>query len=174
MERVPVIGFVASSGTGKTTLLGRIIALLRERGLRVGVIKQARDDFDVDTPGKDSYELRKAGAERLLLASPRQTTLVIEHPEKGELRLDELLAQFDEDALDLILIEGFSRQPFPKIELVRGGDTLYYPDDPAVIALAVVQPQAGQASVPVLNLDDPLAITDFVLAWSRAWMEAES
>jgi len=165
-SKVPVLGFVAPSGTGKTTLLRAVIGLLKARGLRVGAAKQARDDFDIDRPGKDSYRLRQAGVERLLLASSKKWALILEHPDGGDPELDELLRLFDQDELDIILVEGFSDQVFPKIELVRAGrEPVRYPHDPCVIALATDWTEAGQATVPVLDIDDPAAVAEFVLAW---------
>jgi molybdopterin-guanine dinucleotide biosynthesis protein MobB len=164
--RVPVLGFIASSGTGKTTLLSQVIAWLSTQGLRIGVIKQARDDFDVDQPGKDSYRLRKAGVERLLLASSQKSALVVEHPEGGEAELNALLALFDQNTLDIILVEGFSEQPFPKIELSRGATTLLrYPNDPLIIALATDRAGVERLGIPVLDLNDPVAVAEFVLAY---------
>lgn len=162
--RVPVLGFVAPSGTGKTTLLSRLLGLLSARGLRVGVVKQARDDFDVDVPGKDSYELRKAGVERLLLVSEQQSALLLEHPGGNDPQLDDLLPLFDQSCLDLILTEGFSRQQFPKIELYReGNDYPRYPRDPWVIALATDRIGGVPASVPELDINNPAMVADFVL-----------
>ncbi|MFO1429651.1 MAG: molybdopterin-guanine dinucleotide biosynthesis protein B [Candidatus Competibacteraceae bacterium] len=164
--KVPVLGFVAPGGTGKTTLLRAVIALLEDRSLRIGVAKQARDDFDFDQPGKDSYRLRKAGVERLLFASSRKSALILEHPDGGGPELNELLPLFDQDELDIILVEGFSEQPFPKIELIRGNKgPRHYPNDAWVIALAMDRTEAGQASVPVLDINDPAAVAEFVLAW---------
>ena len=119
--QVPVLGFIAPSGTGKTTLLRYVIGLLREQQLQVGVIKQARSDFDVDIPGKDSYKLRKSGIERLLLGSEQRSALILEHrPEdQYEPDLNALLALLDQRALDIILVEGFSDTAYPKIELHR-------------------------------------------------------
>ena len=165
--RIPVLAFVAPSGTGKTTLMRRVTALLtREHGLRVGIIKQARGDFDVDVPGKDSYELRKAGAERLLLASEKRSALVLEHPDRGEPRLEDLLALFDQDRLDLILIEGFTTAPVPKIELSRKGrGACRYPEDSRVIALAADEPGDPKPPVVELNLNDPAHVSDFILTY---------
>ena len=164
--KVPVLGFVAPSGTGKTTLLRAVIALLKARSLQVGVAKQALDDFDIDQPGKDSYRLRKAGVERLLYASSKKSALILEHPNGGNPELNELLPLFDQDELDIILVEGFSDQPFPKIELVREGKgPRHYPNDAWVIALATDWNEAGQVSVPVLDINDPAAVAEFVLAW---------
>ena len=163
--RVPVIGFSAPSGTGKTTLLRYVIGLLREQGLRIGVVKQARADFDVDKPGKDSYELRKSGIERLLLGSERQSALILEHPDGNDPDLNALLLQFDQQSLDVILVEGFKDYPFSKIELYR--DTVEQPNyshDPWVIAVASDIADLS-AAVPVLNINDPWSVADFVMAY---------
>lgn len=165
-ERLPVLGLIAPSGTGKTTLLIRLIALLQARGLRVGVVKQARDDFDVDFPGKDSYELRKAGVERLLLASERKSALICEHPQGDDPQLQDILRMLDRDRLDLVLVEGFSQQSFAKIELHRQGrPPPRYPYDPDIIALATER--VLPAPIPVLDINDPVAVADFIIAYMQ-------
>lgn len=160
---VPVLGFAAFSGTGKTTLLRRLIPALRERGLRLGLIKHAHHSFDVDEPGKDSYELRKAGAERVLLGSRRRLALMVERAQDEEPELDELLRSFPDEDLDLILVEGFKHQAYPKIELHRPdrGRPLIAPGDPHVLAVASDAPVA--VTQPVLDLNDVEAIAGFVL-----------
>ncbi|MGB5406687.1 MAG: molybdopterin-guanine dinucleotide biosynthesis protein B, partial [Thiogranum sp.] len=90
-SRTPVIGFAAYSGTGKTTLLKEIIPLLRGKGIRVGVIKHAHHSFDIDTPGKDSYELRMAGASQMLIASRQREALLVEKEAGCEADLSRLL-----------------------------------------------------------------------------------
>lgn len=164
---VPVIGFIAPSGSGKTTLLRQVISLLSAQGRRVGVLKQARDDFDVDIPGKDSYELRKAGIERLLLASAEQLALIDEHPDGDDPQLCEALTLFMPDSLDLILVEGFASAAYPKIEIYRQGNaTPRYPTDPHIIAIATDW-DALSTTLPLLNLNDPPAVAAFILAWSH-------
>lgn len=163
--RKPVIGFAAFSGTGKTTLLQALIPLLRARGLRLGLLKHAHHDFDIDRPGKDSYQLRKAGAGQVLIASARRWALMVETAEReGDPDLNEMLAHLDQDALDLILVEGFKRVPFPKIELHR--PTLATPllclTDPSIIAVASDAP-VPEARVPLLDLNHPGAIAEFIL-----------
>jgi molybdopterin-guanine dinucleotide biosynthesis protein MobB len=101
----PVLGFAAYSGAGKTTLLRKILPLLRVRGLRVGVIKRAHHDFDIDLPGKDSYELRKAGATQMLIASHRRQALITETGDGPEPQLGELLQRLDGGELNLVLVE---------------------------------------------------------------------
>ena len=111
---IPILGFAAWSGTGKTTLLRRLLPILAGRGIRVGMIKHAHHDFDVDTPGKDSYELRKAGAAQMLISSRRRWALMVERPVDREPPLDEVLLELDQELLDLILVEGFKHERFAR------------------------------------------------------------
>lgn len=162
---LPILGFAAYSGTGKTTLLTRLIPLLRARGIRLAVIKHAHHEFDIDKPGKDSYELRKAGALQTLVASRRRWALVTETDQEQEPQLAELVARLDQTSLDLILVEGFKKAAFPKIELHRAqlGKPFLFPDDPSIIAIACDQPQKAEAaSLPQVDINDPAQIADFI------------
>ncbi len=105
---VPLLGFAAFSGTGKTTLIEAILPKLVERGLRVAVIKHAHHDFDIDQQGKDSYRLRKAGATQMLISSRYRRALITETP-TTEATLPHLIRQLDQSQLDLILVEGFKK-----------------------------------------------------------------
>lgn len=163
--RLPILGFSAFSGTGKTTLLMKLLAVLRRQGYRVGVVKHAHHSFDIDKPGKDSYELRKAGAIQTLVASRQRWALVVEAEREQEPRLDELLRHLDQDALDFILVEGFKAERFPKIELHRPslGHPLLYPGDDSIIAIASDASLSVTTSLPVLNLNQPDEIAVFVV-----------
>lgn len=163
---IPVLGFAAFSGTGKTTLLEKLIPQLDEAGLRIGMIKHAHHNFDVDQPGKDSYRLRKAGARQMLIASSRRQALMTENESEQEPRLDELLTRLDVDAIDLVLVEGFKHVSFPKIELHREelGKPLLHPDDPDIIALASDQPDSN-GPLPALDINDLDGIAAFIQAW---------
>ena len=165
-----VLGFAAWSGTGKTTLLRKLIPALRAQGLRLGVVKHAHHSFDVDQPGKDSYMLRHAGAERVLIGSRRRWALMVEHEaEHGEPDLARLLAHMPGDGRDLILVEGFKHETFPKIELHRPalGRPLLHRNDSSIIALASDAPVQPQRDLPVLDLNDVEAIAHFVLALAK-------
>ena len=162
--QVPLLGFVAFSNTGKTTLLARLLPLLRQRGLRVGVIKHARHGFDIDHPGKDSYILREAGAVQMLIGAPQRWALVTETPGQSDPNLDDLLPHLDQRHLDCILVEGFKHEPFPKIELHRPsrGQPLLCLSDETIIAVASDEPLTVALQLPLLDLNNPLQIVDFV------------
>lgn len=162
---IPLLGFAAFSGTGKTTLLEKLIPLLGQAGLRIALIKHAHHDFDTDQPGKDSYRLRKAGAGQVLLASDRRRVLITELPEPVEPGLGELLAQLDRSRLDLVLVEGFRHLAFPKIELHRPalGRPLLFPDDPHILAVASDAVLSVECPLPLLDLNEPLQIQDFIV-----------
>jgi len=163
-SRVPVLGFAAFSGTGKTTLLVQVLALLRRQGFRVGVIKHAHHSFEIDKPGKDSYELRKAGAVQTLVGSRHRWALVAENPDEREPRLEDLLRHLDQDALDFILVEGFKAERFPKIELHRPslGRPLLHPGDDSIVAVATDAPLPVPTSLPLLDRNRPDEIADFI------------
>jgi len=167
---IPVLGFVGPSGSGKTTLLCRLIPLLTEGGLRLGYLKHAHHRFDLDVPGKDSYEIRAAGAEQTLLASQERWALQVENWIKGQdPDLWQMLERFEGDRLDLVLVEGFKHAAYPKIEVhrVAVGEPPLCPSDPDIIAVASDQgPQAqgeGREVPPLLPLGDPKPIAAFIL-----------
>ncbi|MFZ1537018.1 MAG: molybdopterin-guanine dinucleotide biosynthesis protein B [Chromatiaceae bacterium] len=166
LSLIPVMGFVAPSGTGKTTLLLKLVPVLQRRGRRIGYLKHAHHDFEVDRPGKDSFEIRAAGARQVLLASADRWVLQsVSEPGGQDPNLEEMLARFDPHQVDLILVEGFKFSAFPKLELHRDGlgKPYLYPADPDIRALITDgMPPAG-AHPPLLPLGDPEAIADFIL-----------
>ena len=166
----PVVGFAAYSGAGKTTLLTKLLPLLTARGIRVGMIKHAHHSFDIDRPGKDSYELRQAGARQMLVASARREALIIDKAETSEPDLEQLIARLDQDILDLILVEGFKNVPFPKIEVFRAtvGKPAIYPDDDSVIAIATDGVLPIHSDLPVLDINSPESVAVFVCDYIRA------
>jgi len=160
---VKVIGIAGWSGSGKTTLVTRLLPELVGRGLSVSTVKHAHHEFDIDHPGKDSYQHRVAGATEVLVSSARRRALIRELRGETEAGLDELLAMLS--PVDLVLVEGFKRAGHDKIEVRRAAAATppLYPDDPHVVAIASDQPIAD-AGRPVLALADTGAIADFILA----------
>jgi molybdopterin-guanine dinucleotide biosynthesis protein B len=152
-----VIGLSGWSGAGKTTLLTRVIPHLLARGLRVSVIKHAHHDFDVDVPGKDSWVHRQSGATEVLVSSSRRWALMHELRNAVEPRLPELLSKMS--PVDLVVIEGFKREPHNKIEVHRAANNkpLLFPDDTDIVGIAT--DAVVETTLPMVHLDDVEAIT---------------
>ena len=164
-----VIGFAGWSGAGKTTLIVRLIPELNRRGFRVSTIKHAHHNFDLDQPGKDSYEHRAAGAEEVLVASANRVALMRELRGAPEPSLAELLRLLKN--VDLVLVEGFKRDPLPKIEVFRAanGKPPLYPDDRNIVALISDSEPSGR--LPHASIDDIAAAADLVLAHAKPLTE---
>lgn len=162
LPNLPILGFAAYSGTGKTTLLEALLPLIKQKNIRVAVLKHAHHDFDLDTPGKDSYRLRKAGADQMLVASGSRHVLFTETPDKEE-EFEVLLAKFDHSKLDLILVEGCKTLSFPKIELHRKcvGKPWLHQDDTDIIAIAA--DTVVESELPQMNINDIATIAEFVV-----------
>ena len=162
---VPILGFSAYSGTGKTTLLRQLIPLLKARGLRISVIKHAHHDFDLDFPGKDSYELRKAGAEQTVICTTTRMALVTEfnHPSE-EPGLQQIIASLDTERVDMVLVEGYKDIRFPKIELHRQAmNTPYlHQQDDSIIAIACDAELPADTTIPVLDINDVEEIARYI------------
>lgn len=170
----PVLGFAAYSGTGKTSLLVKLLPLMKLQGLRVAMVKHTHHDFDIDKPGKDSYELRKAGASQVLIASDRRSAVLTEYEEQQEPDLATLIARLDLENIDLILVEGYRHLPFAKIELHRPsiGKALIYPNDDSVVAVASDE-DIETGDLPLLNLNAPDEIAGFVNRWLADYIQNE-
>ncbi|CAM5769393.1 molybdopterin-guanine dinucleotide biosynthesis protein MobB [Labrys miyagiensis] len=156
-----LMGLSGWSGAGKTTLIAALIPELRRRGLTVSTVKHAHHAFDVDTPGKDSYVHRESGAQEVLVSSANRFALMRELRGAPEPSLPELLKRLL--PVDLVIVEGFKRDPHPKIEIHRVAvDKDYiYPDDPFIRAIATDAP--GPFPVPRFHLDDIAGIADWVI-----------
>ncbi|MGE5546075.1 MAG: molybdopterin-guanine dinucleotide biosynthesis protein B [Solirubrobacterales bacterium] len=157
-----VYGLSGHSGSGKTSLLIRLVPWLSAHGLKVSTIKQANVGFDVDIPGKDSHRHREAGASEVLVASAKRWALMHEYRGRPEFEMDELLARMT--PVDLVLVEGFRRWPHPRVEVWRAalGRPPMFADDPLVEAVASPDEVPG-LTVERLSLDDAEAIGRFIL-----------
>lgn len=158
-----VLGIAGWSGSGKTTLITKLIPLLAQRGIRVATLKHAHHAFDVDQPGKDSYEHRKAGACEVIVSSARRWVQMHEVGNGVEATLPQLLRRLS--PCDLVLVEGFKTERHPKMEVFRAavGKTLLHPQDQRIVAIASDQP-FPEAGVPVVDINDIAAVGDMVLA----------
>src|SRR5271169_5391682 len=158
-----IIGLAGWSGSGKPTLVTRVIPVLTGRGLKVATVKHAHHDFDIDRPGKDSWLHREAGASEVAIVSSRRWAIVHELGNEPEPPLGDVLAKLS--PVDLVIVEGFKRHPHPKLEVYRAavGKPLLHPDDDCIVAVATDAP-LKEAQVPVLMLDDVESIANVLQA----------
>ncbi len=160
-----VFGIAGHSGMGKTTLLERLVPTLTSRGLSVSLVKHSHKAIEIDRPGKDSFRLREAGCQEVLLLGHERWALMHELRGASEPPLDYLLSRLQH--CDLVLVEGFKQGDFPKLEVWRPslGRTMLWPDWPGIAAIAsdAPRPPGGDAPPIWLDLHDIGAIADFVL-----------
>ena len=165
-RRPPVVGFAGYRGSGKTTLATGVVRALTEAGVRVSAVKHAHHAFDVDQPGKDSYELRRAGAVQTLVGSRHRFALVTEVGAAREPTLDELVDRLDFESVDIVLVEGFKHAEVPKIAVRREEDAPFV-DDPFVVAVATPGAAGGEApgapAISRLDLDRPDLVARFIV-----------
>jgi molybdopterin-guanine dinucleotide biosynthesis adapter protein len=167
MNRAKVLGLVGWSGSGKTTLIIKLIPELNRRGLKVATLKHAHHNFDVDKPGKDSYEHRKAGASEVIVSSAVRWAQMHEVGDGREATLAELLQRLS--PCDLVLVEGFKTDRHPKLEVFRKENqkTPLYPQDDRIVAVASDQ-SLSDASVPVVDLNNVAAVADLVCSCAES------
>ena len=158
-----IIGLAGWSGSGKTTLITKLIPRVIARGILVSTLKHAHHGFDLDQPGKDSFFHRTAGATEVIISSAKRWAILHELREEPEWNLRSLVAKMS--PVDLVLVEGFKRDAFPKLEIHRAANNkpLIHPEDPHIVAIAsdIALPQA---KVPVIDLNDIETIADLLLA----------
>lgn len=164
---LPLLAISAWSGTGKTTLLQKVIPLLKTQGIRAGVIKHSHHQMDIDTPGKDSFKLREAGADQVMVANDQRWALMCETPQAEPLNLAALVGHMDASTLDLVLVEGFKDEAIPRIVLWRKGVQEHRGllTDEHVIAIAC--DVALATDLPVLDINQPEQVAEFIAKWIR-------
>jgi molybdopterin-guanine dinucleotide biosynthesis protein B len=156
-----IIGLAGWSGSGKTTLITKVLPVLIGRGVKVSTLKHAHHGFDLDKPGKDSFMHRTSGATEVIISSERRWAVLHELRGEEEWDLPALLSKAS--PVDLVLVEGFKREPFPKLEIFRreNGKPLLHPDDPHIVAMAS-DAAVPEAKVPVIDLNNIEAIADML------------
>lgn len=161
-----VVGFAGYSGSGKTTLVERLIPALKQRGLRVSVVKHAHHSFDIDHPGKDTYRHRAAGAFEVVVASNRRLALMREFEREARLTVHQLIADLY-DGVDWVLVEGFKESNLLKVEVWRAeaGQPARYMDDDFIVAIATDDASRlpYETLRPVLDLNDPDALAQWLV-----------
>jgi len=157
-----IIGLAGWSGSGKTTVIKKVIPRLIERGISVSTLKHAHHGFDLDQPGKDSFFHRAAGATEVIISSSKRWAILHELREEEEWDLPDLVRKMS--PVDLILVEGFKRDAFPKLEVHRAENAkpLIQPMDPYIVAIAS-DVDLPDAKVPIVDLNDAEAIADLLL-----------
>jgi molybdopterin-guanine dinucleotide biosynthesis adapter protein len=159
---IPLVSFVGRSNTGKTTVIERLIPILREKGFKVAVIKHHHNDFEIDKPGKDTYRYKQAGAKVAILASPHKIAVV--QDTGAEIPLKEIITRYIHE-VDLLIVEGFKREELPKIEVFQQkteGDTLVCAGDRNLVA--VVTDESIVTSLPVFSRNDVSGVAQFILS----------
>ena len=156
-----IFGFAGYSGSGKTTLIEQLIPLVTRRGLSVSLIKHAHHTFDIDQPGKDSHRHRTAGCTEVLITSSRRWALIHELRGAPEPELSEQIRHIS--PCDLLLVEGYKREPIPKLEVHRAvvGEPMIHPHDPHIVAIA--SDAKLDTALPQFDLNAPEPIADFIL-----------
>jgi molybdopterin-guanine dinucleotide biosynthesis protein B len=162
-----IIGLAGWSGSGKTTLITKLIPCLLAQGLRVSTLKHAHHGFDLDKPGKDSFVHRVAGATEVIISSAKRWAILHELREEPEWNMADLVAKMS--PVDLVLVEGFKRDAFPKLEIHRAanGKPLLHPDDPHIVAVAC-DTKLPNVKIPVIDLNDIEKIADLLLKHAMA------
>lgn len=156
-----IFGFAGFSGSGKTTMLEKVIPLLTARGLRIAVIKHAHHKFDIDKPGKDSYRHREAGAVEVMVVSGFRWALMHELVDEDEPSLETLCSRLS--PCDLVLVEGYKYSEIPKVEVHRSvtGHPHLYPEDERIVAL--VADTRLDIALPQLDVNQPQQVAEFIL-----------
>ena len=156
-----VFGLTGLSGSGKTTLITKLVDWFTQRGYKISTLKHTHHGFDLDSPGKDSWRMREAGAQEVFLVGSRRLVLLQEFRDMPEPSVDELVARLQ--PCDLVLVEGYKRDPLPKIEVHRPSleNPPVWPGNHSVVAVATDAPV--DTPLPVLDLNDTDAIARFII-----------
>ncbi len=162
----PVIGFAAWSGTGKTTLISKLLPIFKQHNVSVGIIKHTHHNVEFDTPGKDSHRLRTAGANQVLVTSAKRWALYGDKTDFTEtLNIDREISRLNTSKLDLVLVESFKTAPIAKIELHRPSmkKPLLYPNDVHIVAIASDTPIQRQDAPAQLSINQPMQIARYII-----------
>ena len=164
----PLFGITGWKNSGKTALAAALIHELTRRGYAVSALKHAHESFDIDHAGRDSYRLREVGARRVVVSSPQRWAVMHELRGQPEAGFRELVAQAG--PCDLVVVEGFKNEMFPKLEIRRDGATSRQPlaeEVPQVVAVVSDHPGRETEGLPVFHIDDVAGITSFIISYLK-------
>ena len=154
-----VIGVFGWKNVGKTHFATLIIKLLVSKGYKVGSIKHAHHNFDIDQPGTDSFKHRKAGSSQVIISSSRRWAKIIENYNKKEKNLDELIAEFQD--IDIVVVEGFKKEKHPKIEIIEKNSQKINREIKNVIA--IISDELSDTNTPVFKKNDIESLVEFII-----------
>ena len=162
----PFFGLAGWSGSGKTTLCTKLIENFTKIGITIGTLKHAHHKFELDKPGKDSFNLRKAGARPMIISSKERFAMIQENDEHDEKSLFQMIEMFSKDPIqkcDLIIVEGYKNEPIPKFEVYRPiiGKPELYKEDNNIFAIA--SDINIESSIPTFDLNNINSISDFII-----------
>lgn len=157
MEGIPILAFSAFSGTGKTTLIERLVKGLREKGLRVAVIKHDAHSFDIDREGKDSWRFTNAGAELSVISSKEKTAVIEQRP----MEFSQVAALVHD--VDLILVEGYKQESLTQIGVCRKATGKGFPAEPRRYAAVVTDMELHNNDIPSFGFDQIRELTEFIM-----------
>jgi len=159
MNNIPIFSIVAYSGTGKTTLLVKLIKVLKHRGIRLAVIKHDAHEFEIDREGKDSWQFTQAGADVTAVISTTKAAVIESRP----VDIDDLLRKITD--VDIILTEGYKTGPWPKIAVSRLGSDLPIPAEDCLAIVTDTPDSSG--NVPAFGLEDTADLADFIIGQTK-------
>ena len=154
-----VVGIVGWKDVGKTFFVTEIINLLVQKGYKVGAIKHAHHNFDIDKPGTDSFKHRQSGASEVIISSSKRWAKIIEHKNNNEKKLNELLKEFIN--VDLVIVEGFKKENHPKIEIISQNSKIVNNEIKNVVA--IVADQKIKSNIPLFMTNDVESLTEFII-----------
>ena len=156
---IKVIGVVGWKDVGKTFFATEIIKLLVSKKFKVGSIKHAHHDFDIDQDGTDSFKHRNAGSNQVIISSSKRWAKIIENNNKKEKNLDQLIKEFQE--IDIVIVEGFKKENHPKIEIIAKNSQIINSELKNVIAF--VSDEMFDSNIPVFKKNDIKSLVEFII-----------
>jgi len=156
----PVLAFIGKPNCGKTTLIEKLIPALADKGVRVGTIKHHHGEIQMDTPGKDTWRHKQAGAQVVLLSSPVGIGLIQDTAE--DTPVEDLVSRHFQN-VDLVVVEGYKWSTLPKIEVFRSAVYDEPMQEPGETLIAMVSDVETRQDLPWFKYDEIGSLVEFIL-----------